>query len=125
MSESEPNADLEAQNKAAQEAARKQIEADEAQRLEAQRAAVGDTSTKPMDFATAAAETEKLEQPPNPFNAKELEQPLSVTQPPAKNVNPETLPESVQTEAREGEVISPSQASTSESAPSSTTSSNP
>lgn len=88
----------EEQNKKAQEEARAQIEADNAKRLEAQRAAVGDTSTKPMDFETAAAETEALEQPPNPFNARELEQNAGKGQPPAKNVNAETMPEDLKAE---------------------------
>lgn len=101
----------EQQNLKAQEEARAKIQADEEKRLEAMRQAVGDTTTRPMDFATAAKETEELEQPPNPFNAKELEQPASVTQPPAKNVDATTLPDDLKAEnvpANEGTVPSPS-----------------
>jgi hypothetical protein len=101
----------EEQNQKAQEEARAKIQEDEEKRLEAMRQSVGDTTTRPMDFATAAKETEALEQPPNPFNAKELEQPASVTQPPAKNVDDKTLPDELKAEnvpANEGTVPSPS-----------------
>lgn len=103
----------EEQNKRAQEEARKQIEEENERRLQAQRDAIGqEATTAPTTFQEAAKATEELQQPPNPFNVKEMEQPTSVTQPPAKNVNDTTLPESVQTPAREGEVTSPSQQST-------------
>lgn len=105
----------EEQNRKAQEEARAQLKEAEDKRLEAQRQAVGDTSTKPMDFDTAAKETEALEQPPNPFNAKELEQPQSEAQPAAKNVTEETLPEELKAEnvpTNEGAAPSPSAPST-------------
>jgi G:T/U-mismatch repair DNA glycosylase len=103
----------EEQNQKAQEEARRQIEEENERRLQAQRDAVGaEATTAPTSFQDAAKATEELNQPPNQFNTRELEQPASVTQPPAKNVNDTTLPESVQTPAREGEVTSPSQAQT-------------
>jgi hypothetical protein len=101
----------EEQNRKLQEEARAKIEEDEKKRLEAMRQAVGDTTTRPMDFATAAKETEEREQPPNPFNAKELEQKPSVTQPPARNVNRTTLPDDIRAEnvpTNEGAAPSPS-----------------
>lgn len=117
MPKSDPNSPealsqaAEEQNRKAQEEARAKIEEDEKKRLEAMRQAVGDTTTRPMDFATAAKETEEREQPPNPFNAKELEQPVSVTQPPARNVDARTLPDDLKAEnvpTNEGVAPSPS-----------------
>ena len=78
------------QNKRAQEEARRQIEEQREKDLQAQRDAVGQpqtTSTRGMTFQEAAKRLEETPQPPNPFNAKELEaeQPAT-TAPPAEPV---------------------------------------
>jgi hypothetical protein len=86
----------EEQNQKAQEEARRKIEEENERRLQAQRDAIGaEATTRPSTFQEAAKATEELEQPPSFANARELEQPASVTQPPAKNVNETTLPEEI------------------------------
>jgi hypothetical protein len=108
----EVNQELEEQNRKLQEEARQKIKEDEEKRLQAMRDAIGQTTTtKPMDFQTAAKETEEREQPPNPFSAKEVEQPASLTQPPARNVGEENLAEENKAEnvvANEAAAPSPS-----------------
>lgn len=108
----EPNRELEEQNRKAQEDARRQIDEDNERRKQAQLDAIErGSSTMPGDFETAAQETEEREQPPNPFNARELEQNAGRGQPPAKNVTKRTLPDELKAEnieANEATVPSPS-----------------
>ena len=76
------------QNKELQKKVREQVKKDEEERIQAQRDAVGKevTSTRGMTFSEAAAATEKLNQPPNLGNVRELDaekQRVSATRPAA------------------------------------------
>jgi hypothetical protein len=125
QSDEERTRAAEEQNKQAQEEARRKIEEEREKTLQRQRDAVGQTATtQPGTFQEAAKATEALEQPPNFANARELEQPASGTQPAAKNVNEQTLPEETKAEnlpTNEATMPSPSSPGSEESPPTGTT----